>query len=186
MSSVFPVEQITKGSKLADWKPTGGNGSQQHRIEEEEEMDEGLGVEIIAALQKHGPCSPADLAKHCDVERPEISKAVHSLLEAKKVKAQGATLNRMIALPGQAFPAAAPASTKKAKPRPKPKKAARALVVAAPRAPPPPSDLGIAINDAGELGLQRGDLRLALDPGDVRPASAVPGLHEAVLGGGVA
>ena len=130
-------------------------------------MNEGLGPEIIAALQKHGPCSPADLAAHCDVERPEISKAVHALLEAKKVKAQGATMNRMIALPGQAFPSTAAVSTKKAKPGPKPKKAARAPVAAAPRTPPPDSDLGIAINDAGELGLQRGDLRLALDPGDV-------------------
>ena len=60
MSSIFPVEQIVHGSKLADWKPTGGNGS-QHRTEEEDEMNEGLGPEIIAALQKHGPCSPADM-----------------------------------------------------------------------------------------------------------------------------
>ena len=170
MSSVFPVEQIMKGTKLADWHPTGGNGV-QHRTQEQDELKldkGGIDGEIIAALQNHGPSSPAELARRCGVERLDISKAVHALLEAKKVKAQGAMMNRMIALPGQSFPTAAPAPTKKGKPGPKPKKAARAPVPAAARTPPPASDLGITINDAGELGLQRGDLRLVLDhPGDV-------------------
>ena len=130
-------------------------------------MTDDLAIEIMAALQRHGPCSPSELAKHCDVERLEVSKALHALLEAKKVKAQGATTNRMIALLGQKFPESAPAPTRKAKPGPKAKKAASAPAPAPTRTPPPDSDLGIAINDAGELGLQRGDLKLALDPGDV-------------------
>jgi hypothetical protein len=148
MTGVFNIAQIVDAKGLNDWKPNGGLNGADHNEEIGEviEMSKDMGEELLAALQKHGPCSPADLAKHCDVERPEISKTVHRLLEAKKVKATGATASRMIALPGQVFAGAEPKSKTKAPPQPKPLK----LKVGGDKLNPIESALALALRAARE------------------------------------
>lgn len=171
MSGVFNIGQLVNARGLKDWTPSGGlNGAAHEPIGEGIEVNENLDGEIIAALQKHGPCSPRDLAEHVGVDRPAVSHALNPLIKAGKVKASGATISRMISLPGQKISeGSAPAKKKPAakKVQAKTAKSQPATATSPARTPPPESDLGIAINDQGELGLQRGELKLALDPADV-------------------
>jgi hypothetical protein len=82
-------------------------------------MPASLADKLIAALEKRGPSSPRVLADHIGEEPDRIKYQLGQLVKAGKLKAHGATLGRLYALPVQKFPNGAPKA-------PPPVKAARA------------------------------------------------------------
>jgi hypothetical protein len=55
---------------------------------------------IVAALTKHGPTSPGDLARALKWDISVLRYRMKPLLQSKTVLATGATINRVLSLPG--------------------------------------------------------------------------------------